>query len=88
MSAAPRDAGRRLPAVVTGAGQRCARASTVEDVPLARTLFRACEIDDVIPTELYDAVARILAFIFSLRRRGALGDGVQRMDRSTLAEVG
>jgi flagellar biosynthetic protein FlhB len=60
----------------------------VEDVPLARTLFRACELNDVIPAELYDAVARILAFIFGLRRRGALGDGVQRMGRSTLAEVG
>ena len=60
----------------------------VEDVPLARTLFRACELNDVIPAELYDAVARILAFIFNLRRRGVLDDRVQRMGRSTLAEVG
>jgi flagellar biosynthetic protein FlhB len=60
----------------------------VEDVPLARTLFRACEIDDVIPTELYDAVARVLAFIFALRRQGAPVDGVQRMPQSTLAAVG
>ncbi|MCU1380334.1 MAG: Flagellar biosynthesis protein FlhB [Acidimicrobiales bacterium] len=60
----------------------------VEDVPLARTIFRACELNDVIPAELYDAVARVLAFIFGLRRRGALGDGVQRMAQSTLAEVG
>jgi flagellar biosynthetic protein FlhB len=60
----------------------------VEDVPLARTLYRACELGDVIPVELYEAVARVLAFIFSLRRRGALGDGVQRMAQSTLAEVG
>jgi flagellar biosynthetic protein FlhB len=60
----------------------------VEDVPLARTLFRACEIDDVIPAELYDAVARVLAFIFNLRRRGVLTDGVHHMARSTLAEVG
>jgi flagellar biosynthetic protein FlhB len=60
----------------------------VEDVPLARTLFRACELNDVIPAELYDAVARVLAFIFGLRRRGVLSDGVQRMAQSTLAEVG
>lgn len=60
----------------------------VEDVPLARTLFRACELNDVIPAELYDAVARILAFIFGLRRRGVLGDGVHHLPRSTLAEVG
>jgi flagellar biosynthesis protein FlhB len=57
----------------------------VEDVPLARTLFRACEVDDIIPTELYDAVARVLAFIFALRRQGAPTDGVQRMAQSTLA---
>jgi flagellar biosynthetic protein FlhB len=60
----------------------------VEDVPLARTLFRACELNDVIPADLYDAVARILAFIFSLRRRGALGDGVHQMAQSTLANAG
>jgi flagellar biosynthetic protein FlhB len=60
----------------------------VEDVPLARTLYRACEINDVIPAELYDAVARILAFIFNLRRRGVLTDGVHHMAQSTLAEVG
>ena len=59
----------------------------VEDVPLARTLFRACEIDDVIPTELYDAVARVLAFIFALRRRGADLDGVQQMPQSALTNA-
>jgi flagellar biosynthetic protein FlhB len=42
----------------------------VADVPLARTIFRACEIGDAIPTELFDAVARVLAFIFALKRRG------------------
>lgn len=56
----------------------------VEDVPLARTLFRACEVDDVVPTELYDAVARVLAFIFGLRRRGASLDGVQHMPRPAM----
>ena len=43
----------------------------VEDVPLARAIFRACDLGDEIPAELYDAVARVLAFIFSLDRRGA-----------------
>ena len=60
----------------------------VEDVPLARTLFRACEVDDVIPMDLYDAVARVLAFIFALRRKGAPVDGIQHMGQSTLATVG
>jgi flagellar biosynthetic protein FlhB len=42
----------------------------VRDVPLARTVYRICEIDGYIPTELYEAVARILAFVFTLRARG------------------
>jgi flagellar biosynthetic protein FlhB len=50
----------------------------VEDPPLARALFRLCEIGDFIPGELYEAVARILAFVFGLKRRG-LGSGVSRV---------
>lgn len=47
------------------------RVPMVRDVPLARTLFRACDIGAEIPPELYGAVARVLAFIFSLRSRGS-----------------
>jgi flagellar biosynthetic protein FlhB len=50
----------------------------VEDPPLARALFRLCEIGDFIPGDLYESVARILAFVFGLKRRG-LGSGVQRI---------
>ena len=53
----------------------------VEDIPLARTLFRVCELGDEIPADLYEAVARLLAFIFSLRARGVLrpvGGGAHR----------
>lgn len=57
----------------------------VEDVPLARTLFRACEIGDTIPQELFDAVAKVLAFIFALKRRGASLSGVHQMPQPTLA---
>lgn len=42
----------------------------VEHVPLARAIFRACDLGDEIPAELYDAVARVLAFIYALNRRG------------------
>lgn len=42
----------------------------VADIPLTRTIFRACELGDCIPAELYDAVARVLAFLFALRRKG------------------
>jgi flagellar biosynthesis protein FlhB len=42
----------------------------VRDVPLARTLHKACELGDEIPGDLFDAVARLLAFIFALRVDG------------------
>ena len=38
----------------------------VEDPPLARALHGACEIDSEIPYGLYLAVARLLAFVYSL----------------------
>ena len=47
----------------------------VADVPLARLLFAACEVGQEIPVDLYDAVARILAFIMALRRKGSV-DGI------------
>lgn len=40
-----------------------------ENVPLARALFRACEIGDMIPEELYKAVAALLASIWRLKPR-------------------
>ncbi|TFD60244.1 EscU/YscU/HrcU family type III secretion system export apparatus switch protein [Cryobacterium suzukii] len=43
----------------------------VQDVPLARALHAACEIGDEIPTELYSAVARVLAFVMALQKRGS-----------------
>jgi flagellar biosynthetic protein FlhB len=59
----------------------------VADVPLARTIFRACEIGDVIPAELYDAVARVLAFIFALRRTGSSTAGIHRLPDSQRVAV-
>lgn len=38
----------------------------VEDPPLARAIYASCEIDDAIPPELFLAVARLLAFVFTL----------------------
>ncbi len=43
---------------------------TVRDIPLARTIYRLVEVDHPIPMELYEAVARILAFVYTLRVRG------------------
>jgi len=47
------------------------RVPMVEDIPLARALHAACELGQEIPGHLYVAVARILAFVMALRRRGA-----------------
>lgn len=38
----------------------------VENPVLARALHASCEIDDVVPPQLYTAVARLLAFVYSL----------------------
>ncbi len=43
----------------------------VRDVPLARTLHSACKLGQAIPADLYEAVARLLAFVFSLQHRAA-----------------
>lgn len=47
------------------------RVPMVEDVPLARALYAACELDQEVPEYLFMAVARVLAFVMALRRRGA-----------------
>lgn len=38
----------------------------VENPPLARALHETCDINDVVPPVLYGAVARLLAFVYSL----------------------
>ncbi|MBQ7607743.1 MAG: flagellar biosynthesis protein FlhB [Desulfovibrionaceae bacterium] len=40
-----------------------------ENVPLARALYKSCEIGDMIPEELYKAVAALLAGIWRMRPR-------------------
>jgi len=77
------DAAKGAPRVVAkGADVIAARIRTeaakhgvplVEDVPLARTLYNFCEVGDEIPGMLYEAVARLLAFIFALKATGRLG---------------
>ncbi len=41
----------------------------VENPPLARTLFKAVEIDEVIPPEHYKAVAEVISYVFRLKKR-------------------
>jgi len=41
----------------------------IEDPPLARALFGAVEVDETIPVQHYEAVAKIIGFILAGRRR-------------------
>jgi flagellar biosynthetic protein FlhB len=40
-----------------------------EEAPLARALHRTCEIGDPIPAELFEAVARVLAYVYRVQGR-------------------
>ena len=46
---------------------RTAGVPIVESVPLARALWRTCDLGDEIPVALYEAVAKVLAFVRRLR---------------------
>ncbi|MBP3037701.1 EscU/YscU/HrcU family type III secretion system export apparatus switch protein [Arthrobacter sp. zg-ZUI100] len=50
----------------------------VRDIPLARALHASCELGQEIPPDLYNAVARILAFVMALKTRGS-ASGVHTM---------
>jgi len=41
----------------------------VQNIPLARTLYSSVEINHVVPADLYQAVAEVLAFVFSIKPR-------------------
>ncbi|MCB1539078.1 MAG: flagellar biosynthesis protein FlhB [Alphaproteobacteria bacterium] len=41
----------------------------VENPPLARTLFKAIEIDEAIPPEHYKAVAEVISYVFRLKKK-------------------
>ncbi|WP_030176221.1 EscU/YscU/HrcU family type III secretion system export apparatus switch protein [Spirillospora albida] len=47
------------------------RIPMVQDVPLARALHKACDIGQEIPPEMYGAVAKVLAFIMTLKSKGS-----------------
>ncbi|MBK8201866.1 MAG: EscU/YscU/HrcU family type III secretion system export apparatus switch protein [Bdellovibrionales bacterium] len=41
----------------------------VENKPLARTIYKTLKIGQVIPRELYTAVAEVLSYVFKLKKR-------------------
>jgi flagellar biosynthetic protein FlhB len=47
------------------------RVPMVQDVPLARALHASCEVGAEISAEFYGAVAKVLAFVMSLKARGS-----------------
>jgi flagellar biosynthetic protein FlhB len=79
--------GKSAPRVVAkGAGEIAAKmrekareagVPMVHEILLARALHAACDVGEEVPVELYTAVARVLAFVMSLRARGA-AQGVHR----------
>lgn len=46
------------------------RVHIVENIPLARALYKAVDVGDEIPEEFYKAVAEVLAYIYRLKRAG------------------
>jgi flagellar biosynthesis protein FlhB len=60
------------------------RIPLVQDVPLARAMYKGCEIGQEIPPQFYAAVAKVLAFVMSLKARGS-ASGLHRPPASALA---
>jgi flagellar biosynthetic protein FlhB len=59
----------------------------VENPELARTLHAVCEIDDIVPATLYTAVARLLAFVYSLSPMARALRNVHQMAPGALRPV-
>jgi flagellar biosynthetic protein FlhB len=66
---APRVVAIGVDAVAKRIREKAAEANVpiVEAKPLARALWRACDVGDEIPATLYEAVAKVLAFVRRLR---------------------
>lgn len=60
------------------------RVPLVQDVPLARSLYRSTQVGQEIPAELFAAVAHVLAFVISRRSQGVRG-GQHRSPRGEAA---
>jgi len=60
------------------------RVPMVQDVPLARALHGGCDVGAEIPAEFFAAVAKVLAFVMSLKARGSAA-GLHRNPHSAPA---
>lgn len=70
---APRIVAKGSGAIATKIRERAMenRIPIVQDIPLARTLHKACTLGQEIPAEMYSAVARVLAFVMALKTKGS-----------------
>jgi flagellar biosynthetic protein FlhB len=72
---APRVVARGAGAVAAKIRERAVeeRVPLVRDVPLARALYSSTQVGQAIPSELFAAVAAVLAFVISRRNLGQHG---------------
>ncbi|GAB1643324.1 flagellar biosynthesis protein FlhB [Krasilnikovia sp. MM14-A1259] len=60
------------------------RVPMVQDVPLARALYKGVDVGQEIPAEFFGAVAKVLAFVMSLKSKGSAA-GMHRNPHATAA---
>ena len=53
------------------------RIPIVQNIPLARAMFRTVEVGDEIPPDLYMAVAEVLAYVYQLNGKMPPGQGAE-----------
>jgi flagellar biosynthesis protein FlhB len=72
---APRVVARGAGAIAAKIRERAAeeRVPLVRDIPLARALYSSTNVGQTIPSELFNAVATVLAFVISRRSAGQRG---------------
>jgi flagellar biosynthetic protein FlhB len=63
------------------------RVPMVRDVPLAWALHDTGTLDRPIPAELFEAVARVLAFVLTVGRRAAVLGGAVSLNRASAAPI-
>lgn len=70
---APRVVAKGADHVATRIREKAAESGVpmIEDLPLARAVYAACDVGQEIPVELYTAIARLLAFVAALTKRGS-----------------
>jgi flagellar biosynthetic protein FlhB len=63
-----------------------AKVPIVEAKPLARALWRSCEVGDEVPAALYEAIALVLVFVKRLDRRYSTGRALELPRTSRVAD--